>query len=92
MSDARQDKDRCEPPGEFLDLDVRPILRDGRDPFHEIMTAVAALARGQGLRLRAPFMPEPLLGVLAQRGFAHEVRELPAGDWEVRFRPAGSAA
>lgn len=71
----------------FTDLDVRPILRRGEDPFAQIMEAIASLPPGEGLRLYAPFKPVPLFHVLANRGFGHEVRELGGGDWEVLFTP-----
>lgn len=71
----------------FLDLDVRPTLRAGREPFGDIMAALNALQPGQGLRLIAPFQPVPLFGVMESRGFSHEARELETGDWEVLFRP-----
>src|SRR6185312_1664513 len=54
-----------------VELDVREDLRCGREPFSRIMAAVAALAEGEILRLRAPFRPVPLFSVLAKRGFAH---------------------
>lgn len=72
----------------FVDLDVRPILRAGGEPFQRIMETVAALAPGQGLRLLATFEPVPLFQVLGSKGFSHEARELGAGDWEVLFQPA----
>jgi uncharacterized protein (DUF2249 family) len=75
----------------FVELDVRPILRAGGEPFQDIMETVAALAPGQGLRLLATFKPEPLLGVLGAQGFSHEAREVGGGDWEVLFRPAEEA-
>ncbi len=71
----------------FVDLDVRPILRAGGEPFQQIMVRVAALAPGQGLRLFAPFKPEPLFSVLGAKGFSHEAKELEGGDWEVLFLP-----
>jgi uncharacterized protein (DUF2249 family) len=73
---------------EMADLDVRPTLRNGGEPFQEIMEAVGALAPGQGLRLLATFKPVPLFSVLGARGFEHEEREIGGGDWEVLFRPA----
>ncbi|MGH6956219.1 MAG: DUF2249 domain-containing protein [Caulobacteraceae bacterium] len=76
----------------FVDLDVRPILKAGGEPFQEIMQAVGALGPGQGLRLLATFKPVPLFGVLGSKGFSHEERELGGGDWEVLFRPAAAAA
>jgi uncharacterized protein (DUF2249 family) len=74
-----------------LDLDVRPILRDGGEPFGAIMEAVARLAPGQCLRLLAPFKPVPLFGVLGARGFEASAREIGDGDWEVLFAPQAPA-
>ena len=76
----------------FLDVDVRPILRAGGEPFAKIMDALDALEPAQGLRLFATFKPEPLLVVLGSRGFTHEARELDGGEWEVLFRPSRSNA
>jgi uncharacterized protein (DUF2249 family) len=70
----------------FVDLDVRPILRDGGEPFGAIMATVAALTPEQGLRLYATFKPAPLFQVLGKKGFSHEAREIGGGDWEVLFR------
>ena len=72
----------------FVDLDVRPILRAGGEPFQAIMEAVAGLAPGQGLRLFATFKPTPLFHVLGSQGFTHEAKALDGGDWEVLFRPS----
>jgi uncharacterized protein (DUF2249 family) len=72
---------------EYKDLDVRPILEAGVEPFAEIMASVNALAPDQGLRLIAPFKPQPLFSVMARKGFRHEVLELEDGDFEVRFLP-----
>lgn len=74
-----------------LDLDVRPILRAGGEPFGTIMAAVGELALGQSLRLLAPFRPDPLLQVLGRQGFASDPRRLESGDWEVTFSPVRSA-
>jgi uncharacterized protein (DUF2249 family) len=76
---------------DFVDVDVRPVLRAGGEPFGQIMAAVNALTPGQGLRLYATFKPTPLLHVLGSKGFAHEAKEIGGGDWEVLFTPAGLA-
>ncbi len=73
------------------DLDVRPILREGGEPFSVIMDAVGKLAPGQGLRLLATFKPVPLFQVLGARGFESSAREIGNGDWEVIFTPAETA-
>lgn len=75
----------------FVDVDVRPTLRAGGEPFGEIMEAVNALKPGEGLRLLATFKPVPLLHVLGSKGFEHKMRELGDGDWEVLFSPSASA-
>ena len=69
------------------DLDVRPILANGGEPFSIIMQAVAQLRPGQSLRLLAPFKPIPLFQVLGARGFQPSAREIGAGVWEVIFSP-----
>lgn len=71
----------------FLDVDVRPTLRAGGEPFEQIMAAVNALKPNQGLRLFATFKPVPLLHVLGSKGFTHEAKELDGGEWEVLFHP-----
>ena len=74
----------------FMDVDVRPTLRDGREPFGEIMAAVTSLQPGQGLRLLATFQPVPLFHVLGSKGFSYEAREIDGGDWEVLFSPTAA--
>ena len=72
---------------EYIDVDVRPILRAGGEPFSVIMSALERLEPGQGLRLYATFKPFPLFAVMADRGFAHSAQALDAGEWEVLFTP-----
>lgn len=71
----------------YVELDVRPILAAGGEPFGRIMETVASLGPGEGLRLLAPFRPVPLLGALGSKGFTHQDREIGGGDWEVLFTP-----
>ena len=68
-------------------LDVREDIRNGREPFAKIMQTVAALKVNEQLRLLAPFEPVPLFAVLAQRGYSHQSKPTPAGDFEVLFTP-----
>lgn len=72
---------------EFIDVDVRPILRAGGEPFSIIMAALAQLEPGEGLRLFAPFKPVPLFDVMASKGFTHREAELEGGEWEISFVP-----
>lgn len=66
-------------------LDVRDDLRAGREPFSTIMAAVANLATGDVLHLRAIFEPLPLYAVLEKRGFSHESQAHADDDWSVWF-------
>ena len=77
---------------DYIDVDVRPILRSGGEPFSVIMAALGQLAPGQGLRLYATFKPVPLFAVMADKGFAHSERELDGGEWEVLFEPVTASA
>lgn len=74
----------------YIDVDVRPILRSGGEPFSVIMRALESLEPGQGLRLYATFKPIPLFTVMANKGFAHSEQELDGGEWEVLFTPAAA--
>ncbi len=71
-------------------VDVREDIRRGREPFGRIMQAVTTLNENEAVLLIAPFEPKPLYGVLAQRGFAHQSKATPAGDWEVLFTREGA--
>ncbi|WP_112310156.1 DUF2249 domain-containing protein [Pseudogemmobacter bohemicus] len=72
------------------ELDVRPILAQGEEPFGAIMAAIDALQPGQALRMLAPFRPAPLFNVMANRGFDCADRRREDGVWEVTFTPQGS--
>ena len=72
---------------DYINLDVRPILRAGGEPFSVIMAALERLEPGQGIRLYATFKPLPLFAVMAEKGFAHSERKLGGGEWEVLFTP-----
>lgn len=76
---------------EYIEVDVRPILRAGGEPFSFIMAALERLEPGQGIRLCAPFKPVPLFAVMADKGFSHSAQPLDGGEWEVLFAPAAEA-
>ena len=64
---------------------MREDLRQGREPFSRIMSAVAALRDDEVLHLRAIFEPAPLFALLGKRAFAHESTAHAADDWSVWF-------
>lgn len=76
----------------YKELDVRPILREGGEPFQDIMAAVQSLAPGEGLRLLSTFKPAPLLPLMTRKGFSSETHELDTGDWEIIFSPIAKKA
>lgn len=69
------------------ELDVRPILPAGGEPFPEIMAFLEGLAPGESFRLWATFKPEPLLVVLAHRGYRGSATETADGSWVADFVP-----
>lgn len=71
--------------GSIEELDVRPLLERGEEPFKVIMQAVGRIPERGALRLRSSFEPVPLYQVMARRGFSHSSRQLAADDWEVVF-------
>ncbi|MFG1281708.1 DUF2249 domain-containing protein [Xanthobacter autotrophicus] len=83
-----------DPPGDpapdVRELDVRPLLRGGQEPFQAIMDAVDSLAPGQSLRLFTTFRPVPLFSVMSNRGYSATDRAMDGGDWEVLFSPVDS--
>jgi len=68
-----------------VEVDVHRILAEGGKPFDPIMQAVGTVADEGALRLRAPFMPSPLIRVLAREGWAHWVERGRGEDWVVWF-------
>ncbi|MCL4352289.1 MAG: DUF2249 domain-containing protein [Firmicutes bacterium] len=69
-------------------LDVRPTLLAGGEPFMDIMTFVNTLEPGEGFELLATFRPDPLLKVMETKGFSNVSAELGDGSWLVTFTPA----
>lgn len=76
------------------DLDVRPILAKGGDPFSVIVKTATSLADGEALHLVAPFEPVPLYAVLRSMGFAsrHEERDGAHHVWFERDGGGGMPA
>ena len=69
----------------FKNLDVRPILARGEDPFATIRSRVAALKASEGLTVIAPFLPSPLIEKLSGEGFRSSAQHQPDGAWAVKF-------
>lgn len=55
----------------IIQLDVRPILEQGRDPFNDIMSKIKELRADEVLLIINSFEPVPLYSVLGNKGFNH---------------------
>jgi len=74
------------------EVDARPLMARGEEPFKTIMVAARSVPVGSALRHVAGFEPLPLYDVLAKQGFVHRTRQLGADEWEVMFcRERGDA-
>jgi len=75
--------------GPTVELDVRPILAMGEEPFDTIMGAADEIERGGSLQVTAPFEPVPLYEVMARRGFGHATDMRSEGEFAVLFTRTG---
>ena len=57
-------------PEQLVQLDVRPVLAGGTDPFQLIMEKINELKEGQALEIINTFTPAPLITVLKRQGFS----------------------
>jgi len=68
-----------------VELDVRPHLARGEEPFDLIMKTVKSLAKEDTFILHAPFKPTPLIGVMKLKGFVHRAEQVEPKHWVVTF-------
>lgn len=73
-------------------LDVRPLLKEGREPLTAIIEAKSCLEADQTLILLAPFEPQPLYARFEAEGFLIEADRIDNNDWEIRFIPSNDEA
>ena len=66
-------------------LDVRPLIKQGVEPFDVIRKELDSLKPGQGLMLLAPFLPSPLIERMHSEGFLSKVERGKGSDWVVYF-------
>lgn len=77
------------------ELDVRPMLERGEEPFKLINIAARAVPVCEVLRLMVGFEPLPLYDALGKQGFTHWAEQDGEGVWQVEFlreRPASKPA
>jgi uncharacterized protein (DUF2249 family) len=56
-------------PENMIELDVRPVIETGKDPFDMIMQQIKTIKEGQVLKIINSFEPTPLLHLLGRQGF-----------------------
>lgn len=69
----------------FRELDVRPMLERGEEPFKVISIAARAVPIGEVLGLIVGFEPLPLYDALGKQGFAHWGEQDANGVWYAEF-------
>lgn len=70
---------------DIVQLDVRPLLSEGRDPLKLIMKTIAAMREGQALRLVTDFEPLPLMHLLSAKGFRYSCEPQAEGIYHTYF-------
>ena len=72
------------PKEKIVDLDVRPELDAGRDPFNLIIKTLGNMGDDQVLHLIIVFEPVPLYTVLKMKGYEHSTEQAD-GLWHIYF-------
>lgn len=60
----------------ITELDVRPVINSGKDPFSIIMQSVKQLESGGTLKLINSFEPTPLIQILGKQGFESYIENI----------------
>lgn len=73
-------------------LDVRPLLELGGEPYSCIMRSLLQLQPGERMVIHALFEPKPLLSQLERMGHGPRARRLGVEHWVVEIqKPPGEA-
>ena len=71
---------------EIIELDVRKTLKDGTDPFNDIMKAIKTLGNDQVIKVINTFEPIPLIKILQEKGFSSKVNRIAPDQIETYFK------
>ncbi|MBK7665978.1 MAG: DUF2249 domain-containing protein [Sphingobacteriaceae bacterium] len=55
----------------IVELDVREMLKAGKDPFNVIMESLSTLSENSILKIVNTFEPTPLISILSKKGYIH---------------------
>lgn len=75
----------------LAELDVRPLLSSGGDPFSAVFEALGNLESNGTLVLTVPFRPVPLLAMVEHRGFRIQQESESAGVFTYLLANGGNA-
>lgn len=78
--------------GAIEELDVRPIIDSGKDPFSIIMEKIRQLSKTNTLKLVNSFEPLPLIQVLSKKGYAYYVEHISADEVHTYFHKTDDVA
>ncbi len=70
---------------QIIDLDVRPVLASGTDPFKIILEKTKEIEGGQALKIINTFKPAPLITLLERQGFVAYTEVIDANWVETYF-------
>ncbi len=71
---------------EIVELDVRPIIAQGRDPFGYIIKTAKKIKPGQVLLIINDFEPIPLIDYLVGKNFVHWMTQDDEGNYLTYFK------
>ncbi len=66
-------------------IDVRPLLRAGREPYAAIRARIDALKPGDHLTVVSPFLPSPLIELSHSLGHDVAPSHRSDGSWTTRI-------
>lgn len=81
VKEERRSKDQV------VELDVRPQLLSGQEPFSIIMETFQSLRPDETFVLHAIMKPAPLIPMLESKGYESDCRQLTDDHWVVTFSP-----
>lgn len=75
----------------ITELDVRPVINSGKDPFNLIMQNIKLLESGEILKLINSFEPAPLIPILGKQGFESYVENVSENLVHTYFHKTGNS-
>ena len=72
-------------------LDVRPVIKEGNDPFKEIMGAIKKMNDNETLQIINVFEPTPLIGILKGKGYKTWTDKISEEEYHTYFSKASES-